>query len=79
MPAMNQNERHEPIRFSRVLPLASTPSTATTMSFVVRISRRPGGEVTGIVERVATGQKVRFEGCEAVSSIIAQMLEMEEQ
>ena len=44
------------------------------VSFVVRLVRRDGGQVTGVVERVRTGEKVRFEGVEAVCRVIARMI-----
>jgi hypothetical protein len=44
------------------------------MTFIVRVSVDEGGGVTGIVERVQTGQKKRFEGIEAIGPLIARML-----
>jgi hypothetical protein len=49
--------------------------TVKTASFIVRVTCE-GDVVTGIVERVATGQKERFEGCAAVGALIARMLEI---
>ncbi len=42
-------------------------------SFIVRLSRREAGEVTGTVERVQTGEKRRFTGLETLPELIAQM------
>jgi len=47
---------------------------ATTLSFIVRLSVESSGEVTGVVERVATGEKVRFVGYEGVSPVIAKLV-----
>jgi hypothetical protein len=44
---------------------------ATT--FVVRIARDARGGVSGVVERVATGAKQRFEGFDAIGRVIAGM------
>ena len=46
----------------------------TRVSFVVRVSLDPGGQLTGIVERVATGAKQAFTGVDAVGAVIARML-----
>ncbi|HEV8673530.1 MAG TPA: hypothetical protein VGX21_05740 [Methylomirabilota bacterium] len=43
------------------------------MTFVVRLSRDEAGRVTGIVERVRTGEKERFEGIAAIATVIAHM------
>lgn len=45
------------------------------MTFVVRLSRDEAGRVTGIVERVRTGEKARFEGVAAIATVIARMAE----
>jgi hypothetical protein len=46
----------------------------TRVSFVVRVSFEPGGQLTGVVERVATGAKQAFTGVSAVGAVIARML-----
>lgn len=48
--------------------------SAEYVSFVVRLTRSDGGQVTGVVERVRTGEKVRFEGVEGVCRVIARMI-----
>ena len=73
---MEDTERHDRIRFSR-LPELRSQRPATTLSFVVRLTVEPTGEVTGVVERVATGEKVRFVGCDGVSAVIATLLAKE--
>jgi len=45
------------------------------MTFIVRLSRDAAGRVTGIVERVRTGEKERFEGIASVATVIARMVE----
>jgi hypothetical protein len=45
------------------------------MTFVVRLARDEAGRVTGIVERVRTGEKERFEGIAAIATSIARMVE----
>jgi hypothetical protein len=43
-------------------------------SFVVRLTRSAAGQVSGVVERVKTGEKVRFEGVDGVCRVIARMI-----
>jgi hypothetical protein len=43
------------------------------MTFIVRLARDAAGRVTGIVERVRTGEKERFEGVAAIATVIARM------
>jgi hypothetical protein len=43
------------------------------MTFIVRLSRDETGRLTGIVERVRTGEKERFEELAAVATLIARM------
>ena len=52
-------------------------TTQASITFVVRV--RPGGRdrVSGIVERVKTGEKRRFHGAEAIGPLIAGMLRQE--
>jgi hypothetical protein len=45
------------------------------MTFIVRLSRDESGRLTGIVERVRTGEKERFEELAAIATLIARMAE----
>jgi hypothetical protein len=50
------------------------------MSFVVRLDPVGRGEtdrLSGVVERVRTGEKHRFEGAQALGRLIAQLAAME--
>jgi hypothetical protein len=47
----------------------------STFTFVVRLIRSELGNVTGVVEQVKTGLKVRVNGLEAVAQVIGQMIE----
>jgi hypothetical protein len=42
--------------------------------FIVRAWRDAAGGLTGVVERVATGEKARFRGAEALVELIQRML-----
>ena len=55
-------------------PPGEMETTQASITFVVRV--RPGerGRVSGIVERVKTGEKHRFHGAEAVGLLIAEMV-----
>ena len=55
-------------------PGPETSEVAAPAAFVVRASRDASGRVTGVVERVATGEKARFQGVEAMGELIQQML-----
>ena len=44
------------------------------MTFIVRVSIDEAAGVTGIIERLQTGQKKRFQGLEAIGPLIAQMI-----
>ena len=46
-------------------------------SFVVRAVRDRRGQVSGVIERVATGAKEAFTGMEAIGEMIVRMLERE--
>lgn len=43
-------------------------------TFVVRLSRARGGRLDGVVERVRTGEKMRFHELDALGAVIAGML-----
>jgi hypothetical protein len=44
------------------------------MTFVVRLSRDDAGHVTGIVERVRTGEKARFDALDVLVEVIGRMV-----
>ena len=44
--------------------------------FIVR-ALREAGSLSGVIERVRTGEKVRFQGGEAIGRIIARIVEAE--
>jgi len=44
------------------------------MTFVVRLSRDEAGRVSGIVERVRTGEKARFEALDVLIEVIGRMV-----
>ena len=43
-------------------------------TFIVRVWRDAASRVTGVVERVATGEKARFQGAQAIAEIIERMM-----
>jgi hypothetical protein len=47
------------------------------MTLIVRITREPRGRLSGIVERVKTGEKERFTSVDALAGIIARMVEQD--
>jgi hypothetical protein len=50
------------------------PSRLGLATFIVRLSRDDAGRLVGVVERVRTGEKERFESIEAISEIVARMV-----
>jgi hypothetical protein len=44
------------------------------MTFIVRLSRDDAGHVTGIVERVQTGEKARFDALDVLAEVIGRMV-----
>jgi hypothetical protein len=47
---------------------------STYATFVVRVVRDAAGQLAGIVERVRTGEKVRFETTDGIGPLIARMV-----
>jgi hypothetical protein len=45
------------------------------MTFVVRLTRNKVGRITGVIEQVKTGLKVRVESLDAVSRAIGEMID----
>ena len=43
-------------------------------SFVVRVVENRRGEVSGVIERVATGAKIAFKDLETIGQVIREML-----
>ncbi|MCC7549217.1 MAG: hypothetical protein IT532_15780 [Burkholderiales bacterium] len=46
--------------------------------FIVRVYRRSGIEIAGIVERVAGGERRPFQGCGGMCSTLADFLSLDE-
>jgi hypothetical protein len=44
------------------------------LTFVVRVASDDAGRLSGVVERVRTGEKHRFDGDEAIGRIIARVV-----
>jgi hypothetical protein len=49
----------------------------TSVTFVVRVGRGPDGRLAGIVERVRTGEKHRFQEAGAIGRLIERMVDDE--
>ena len=47
-------------------------------TFIVRISHDDAGRISGVVEWVRTGEKIRFRGLAAIGEVIARMVEREQ-
>jgi hypothetical protein len=47
------------------------------VTFVVRAARQPDGRLAGVVERVRSGEKQRFDEAVAIGRLIERMLEEE--
>jgi hypothetical protein len=49
-------------------------ATRSAVTFIVRASRDAGGRLHGIVERVKTGEKERFDGAEGLVRSIERLV-----
>ena len=47
------------------------------LTFIVRLTHGDGGTLSGVVERVRTGEKQRFQSVAALAEVIALMAERE--
>lgn len=47
------------------------------LTFIVRLTRGDGGVLSGVVERVRSGEKQRFHGAVALAELITAMAERE--
>ena len=56
-------------------PADSTFPIATRMTFIVRLDATESEGIAGIVEHASTGRKERFRGVEAISSVIAALMQ----
>ena len=52
-------------------------SAGRKVTFVLRLSLGVGGQVTGVIERVSTGEKQQIHGIEAIGPVIAGMVSNE--
>ena len=48
--------------------------TLKASTFIIRIVHEPAGGISGVVERVRTGLKTRFEGGEALCRLIREIV-----
>jgi hypothetical protein len=56
-------------------PADPTFPIAARITFIVRLDASGGESVAGIVEHASTGRKERFRGVEAISGVIAAMMQ----
>jgi hypothetical protein len=52
-------------------------AVGSSVTFVVRAARAPDGRLAGVIERVRTGEKHRFEDPGAIGRLIEQMVDDE--
>jgi hypothetical protein len=52
-------------------------ATRQPLTFIVRLTLGDGGALSGVVERVRSGEKQRFHGAAGLAEIIAAMAERE--
>jgi hypothetical protein len=51
---------------------------ASSVTFVIRAARAANGRLAGVIERVRTGEKHRFEDPEAIGRLIERMVDDED-
>ncbi len=56
---------------------ATAEAMPSSVTFVVRAVRQPDGRLAGVVERVRSGEKQRFDEAVAIGRLIERMLEEE--
>ena len=61
----------------RRMDVVTEETLANSVTFVVRAARGPDGRLAGIVERVRTGEKHRFQNPGAIGHLIEQMVDDE--
>lgn len=49
----------------------------SSVTFVVRATRRPDGRLAGVIERVRSGEKHRFDDSAAIGRLVDQMVDDE--
>jgi hypothetical protein len=54
--------------------MAQNPEWRDSDIFVVRVFRREGGDLTGVVQHVRSGEKVVFQALESLGEVMAQMI-----
>jgi hypothetical protein len=47
------------------------------MTLIVRLARDAAGAITGVIERVRTGQKERFEGIDGLTAVVTRLAAQE--
>ena len=56
-------------------PVDKPPPIAARVTFIVRLDASEREGVTGVVEHASTGRKERFRGVEAISGVIAALMQ----
>jgi hypothetical protein len=46
----------------------------TASTFIIRLVHQPAGDISGVIERVRTGIKEKFDGREAFCQLLQKML-----
>jgi hypothetical protein len=59
--------------------MRSMEAPRSPLTFVVRVTQEEGGGLSGVVERVRSGEKQRFHSLAALAEVIAGMAERETQ
>ncbi len=54
-----------------------TEAMQSSVTFVVRVTRQPDGRLAGVIERVQSGEKHRFEDSAAIARLLEQMVDDE--
>jgi len=58
--------------------MTEEPKSPQRVVFIVRLHRDDGGRISGVVERVRTGEKAPVDGLASVGEILATMLATDE-
>jgi hypothetical protein len=66
--------RNETTQMEGAEPMEQTEDLGEYTTLVVRVRQDDAGRLSGVVERVRTGEKVRFHGLETLARAVAALL-----
>ena len=56
------------------MPNGSVNETPKSSTYIIRVTHEPAGGISGVVERVRTGLKTRFDGSDGLCRLIREIV-----